>query len=233
MVPGLYEGHYIPIRTDTAPGGTIFYQSGRGGCSTIQSVCTPPVLNPVSNKVFCNGNTVSSIPFSASDPNALFSWTNSNPAIGLPASGAGALPIFTATNMGTTPVTATITATPSLTTNGDLYITNYQPASVSLLDPATNSIAASIPTITGNFNVGVSISPDNTRAFVTSYLDGYLHVFNTATRTRIASVNLGGAPFGVTAGSQRIFVTDLFLNRFWVIDAATLTVLATISLPTI
>ncbi len=221
---------FDPIRP---PQGTIFYQTGRGRGSPTQSVCTPPVLNPIVHRIFCNGNTVASIPFSASDPNALFNWTNSNPSIGLSASGTGQLPVFTATNFGTSPISATITVTPSLTTNGDLYITSRIPAEVSLIDPSTNTLASSIPTNAGNYNVGVSISPDNTRAYVTSYQDGYLHVFNTANRTRIATVSLGGAPFGVSAGAQRVFVTDLFSNRVWVLDVNTLTVVATITLPTV
>src|SRR6185369_2994805 len=45
-----------------------------------------------------------------------FSWTNSNTAIGLTASGSGNVPLFTATNATTSPITATITITP--TANG-------------------------------------------------------------------------------------------------------------------
>jgi hypothetical protein len=47
----------------------------------------------------------------------VYSWTNSDPSIGLPANGTGSsLPAFTATNTGTSPVTATITV--SVTQNG-------------------------------------------------------------------------------------------------------------------
>jgi hypothetical protein len=49
----------------------------------------------------------------------VYSWTNTNPAIGLAASGTGNLS-FTATNPATggAPITATITVTPSYTNNG-------------------------------------------------------------------------------------------------------------------
>jgi gliding motility-associated-like protein len=49
-----------------------------------------------------------------SSPGASISWTNSNPSIGLAASGTGNIPSFVAINTGSTPVTATITVTPSL-----------------------------------------------------------------------------------------------------------------------
>jgi hypothetical protein len=48
-----------------------------------------------------------------------FNWTNNNTTIGLGASGSGnSLPTFTATNAGTTPVTATVSVTASYTNAG-------------------------------------------------------------------------------------------------------------------
>lgn len=47
-----------------------------------------------------------------------YSWSNSNTAIGLAASGTGNIPSFTATNSGSVPVTATITVTPKYTNGG-------------------------------------------------------------------------------------------------------------------
>ena len=230
LMPGLYQGHYIQMRSDTSKRGTIFYQTNRAGGAGGQNICTPPSMNPVSNTAFCNGASVASIPFSSSDPNAIFTWTNNNTSIGLAATGIGPLPAFTATNAGSTPITATITVTPKLTSNGDVYISNETSQNISLIDPNTNTVAATIPTLAGNANAGVSISPDNTRAYVSSSSDGYVHVINTATRTRIASINIGGSPFGISAGNQRIFVSDIFGSRFWVIDANSLTVIATITM---
>ncbi|TMI93075.1 MAG: gliding motility-associated C-terminal domain-containing protein [Bacteroidetes bacterium] len=43
---------------------------------------------------------------------AVVNWTNSNPSIGLPASGTESVPSFTAINRSNVPVTATVTATP-------------------------------------------------------------------------------------------------------------------------
>jgi PKD repeat protein len=47
-----------------------------------------------------------------------YTWTNSNTAIGLAASGSGPLPAFTATNGGTAPISATVTVTPVFTNAG-------------------------------------------------------------------------------------------------------------------
>src|ERR1700679_1861897 len=60
-----------------------------------------------------------------------YNWTNSNPAIGLAASGTGNIPAFTAVNTGTTPITATITATP--VTTSFAYIANYGSNDVSVI----------------------------------------------------------------------------------------------------
>src|SRR5207245_2477208 len=49
--------------------------------------------------------------FTGSTASTTFSWTNSNTAIGLAASGTGNIPSFTATNAGNAPITATITVT--------------------------------------------------------------------------------------------------------------------------
>ncbi|MFN5334320.1 MAG: lamin tail domain-containing protein, partial [Bacteroidota bacterium] len=54
--------------------------------------------------------------FSGLPVGSTVSWTNSNPAIGLPSSGSGNVPAFTAINIGSNPVTATITVN---STNGN------------------------------------------------------------------------------------------------------------------
>jgi hypothetical protein len=74
-----------------------------------------PTVNPVANATYCNGATTTAIAFTSSTPGTTFAWTNSDPTIGLAASGTGNIPTFTATNTGTAPVVATITVTPSAT----------------------------------------------------------------------------------------------------------------------
>jgi gliding motility-associated-like protein len=77
-----------------------------------------PTVNAVNNAAVCNGANFAGINFSGSVVGTVYNWTNSNPAIGLAASGTGNLPSFPAVNTGTSPVTATITVTPSYTSGG-------------------------------------------------------------------------------------------------------------------
>lgn len=73
-----------------------------------------PTVNVPANISVCNGQTVAANTFSSIPAGGTFTWTNSNPAIGLAASGTGSQPSFTATNTGSTTLTATITVTPSI-----------------------------------------------------------------------------------------------------------------------
>jgi gliding motility-associated-like protein len=77
-----------------------------------------PTVNAVNNTAVCNGANFAGIPFSGSVAGTVYSWTNNNTSIGLAASGIGNLPSFIAVNTGTTPVTATVTVTPSYTSGG-------------------------------------------------------------------------------------------------------------------
>ncbi|MCW5921088.1 MAG: hypothetical protein KIS77_02005 [Saprospiraceae bacterium] len=67
-------------------------------------------VNQPDNVTVCGGQQVAV--FLSGSLSTTFSWTNSNPAIGLPASGSGSLIAFTAPNLPATQ-TATITVTPT------------------------------------------------------------------------------------------------------------------------
>ncbi|MEN8881219.1 MAG: PKD-like domain-containing protein [Polaribacter sp.] len=76
-----------------------------------------PVIEAIGNLEFCAGETTTQIAFNSLSPNGgtdvTYTWTNSNTAIGLAPSGVGSpIPVFTATNSGTTAITSTITVTP-------------------------------------------------------------------------------------------------------------------------
>jgi hypothetical protein len=67
-----------------------------------------PILTTLTNKIFCVGENVPATSFNSLPAGATYSWTNSNPSIGLQASGTGSIPAFTATNASNVPITATI-----------------------------------------------------------------------------------------------------------------------------
>lgn len=75
-----------------------------------------PVLNSYSNVTFCEKTEVPSIPIVSNPTGATIDWTNSNTAIGVPASGTGDFPSFTATNddLNGNAIFSTVTVTPTL-----------------------------------------------------------------------------------------------------------------------
>ncbi|QQT25174.1 MBG domain-containing protein [Sphingobacterium spiritivorum] len=75
-----------------------------------------PQMDQPQNKQVCNGTTTAPVNFTSSTANVVYSWTNSNPAIGLAANGRGNIPAFNAVNTGTGLLTANITVTPKLET---------------------------------------------------------------------------------------------------------------------
>ncbi|MFD2160831.1 Ig-like domain-containing protein [Paradesertivirga mongoliensis] len=75
-----------------------------------------PAITPVNNVFTCNNGATTPIVFSSSLPGTTYTWTNSNPAIGLAATGTGNIPSFVATNTSNNALIARITVTP--TANG-------------------------------------------------------------------------------------------------------------------
>ncbi len=110
---------FTPSGVFTA-GSYTFYAESRDISSNCTSALRTPVFLTVNaaptmtqpiDQAVCAGFVIS-VGFNGSN-GSLFNWTNSNPAIGLAASGAGNIS-FTATNTGSTPAVATISVTPSL-----------------------------------------------------------------------------------------------------------------------
>jgi YVTN family beta-propeller protein len=127
-----------------------------------------------------------------------------------------------------------------------VYVTNYNDASVSVIDTATNTgidtdtNTPDIDPITvGSFPVGVSLTHDSTRAYVANsgeYMvdDGTVSVIDTATNTLIDTdtntpdidpITVGSCPFGISMlhGSDRdyAYVSDFCSNKVYVIDTVT------------
>jgi len=88
-----------------------------GNSTTFAITVNPaPTVDLPSDQAFCNTATTTAVHFTGTATS--FSWTNSNNAIGLAISGTGDLPTFTVINMGTVPIIATVTVTPSYTNGG-------------------------------------------------------------------------------------------------------------------
>ncbi|MBK9335078.1 MAG: T9SS type A sorting domain-containing protein [Lewinellaceae bacterium] len=110
--------------TSFATGGTYFLYAILDQLPT-DPMCRPsatysltvlniPSVNAVSSQTVCAGSNTAAVNFSGPVSGTVYDWTNDNPAIGLAASGTGNIASFTAINAGFSPVTATITVTPSV-----------------------------------------------------------------------------------------------------------------------
>ena len=100
----------------TAPcTGTVTYTLADGCYTTATvSVFPVPVVTVSASQVLCSQSNTAAIIFTSTVPGTTFSWTNTNPSIGLAAAGTGsAIAPFTTINSGSTPVVTTITVTPS------------------------------------------------------------------------------------------------------------------------
>jgi gliding motility-associated-like protein len=124
-LPGSGNGNIGPFtatNTGTTPQTSNITVTPFGsGCDAITTsfnitVNPTPNVNPVVDQTHCNGQATNAVNFSGDVAGTTYSWTNTNPSIGLAANGNNNIPSFTAINTGSTAQTATITVTP--TANG-------------------------------------------------------------------------------------------------------------------
>ncbi|GAB4094503.1 Ig-like domain-containing protein [Flaviaesturariibacter terrae] len=109
---GTVQTATITVTASYSNGGTTC--TGPAATATI-AVNPNPTVNPVADQTLCAGTSTTAIAFNGSPAGITYSWTNSAPSIGIPASGTGNIASFAATNSGSSPVTAIITVTPQFT----------------------------------------------------------------------------------------------------------------------
>lgn len=170
--------------------------------STFVVQTTPGVTaNPVANITTCAGATVPASAYTSSPAGATYTWTNSNTSIGLAASGTGNTPAFTATNATGSPITSTITVTPSVPSGCTgvpiTYTITVNPGlTIGVNSPTICPSATAVLTATGGttylWNTGstanpLSVSPAVTTTYtVTGTTSG-------CTGTAVATVTVGGS----------------------------------------
>jgi gliding motility-associated-like protein len=110
-------GTWSPAINNTAT-TTYTFTPNAGQCAsttTMSVTVNPaPTMTTPANIAACPSDNVAASAFTSTPAGASFTWTNSNTAIGLGASGSGNTPSFSATNGTGSPITGTITVTPSL-----------------------------------------------------------------------------------------------------------------------
>ncbi len=102
------------------------------------------------------------------------------------------------------------------------YVVNSGDGTVSVINTADNTVAASIPVGFGPW--GVAVSPDNAKVYV-GLSDSSITVIDASTLTAVASIpTAGGTLNGIVAVGSRIFVADATFGQVVVIDVPSLSV---------
>lgn len=224
-----------PTATFTASGGsgvyTLRWTITNAGCppstdDLILTITSSPVMTTPANQSVCAGSPTAPVNFTGTT-GASYSWTCSDPSIGLAATGTGNIPSFTTVNASTSPKVATITATPLIGNGAYAYITDGS-VGVSVISTATNTVVGTIGV--GNSPGGVSASPDGSRVYVANLWTKDVSVINTVTNAVVATVPVGGAPIGIVVSPNggRVYVSHLGTNPVTVINTVNNSVISTI-----
>ena len=125
---------FTAVNNGTAPvvasiAVTPFYSNEGGSCDGGSKIFTITVnpsaqVNQPANQSLCSGSSSAAVTFETVNTGGVttYAWSNSNPAIGLHASGIGNIASFKATNEGTSVLKATLTVLPAFVSGG--VITN-------------------------------------------------------------------------------------------------------------
>jgi hypothetical protein len=199
----------ITVTPSYTNGGTTCTGASRTFTITVNPT---PNVNPVANQTVCNGSATPAINFNGTVAGTVYSWTNNTTSIGLAASGTGNIASFTAVNTGTTPVTATITVTPSYT-NGSVTCTGtpitftitVNPSTVITANPTSQTICAGGNVTFTGAATGLGLSYQwqvNTGSGFTNVTNG--GVYSGATT---ATLTITGATAGMNGYQYRLEVT--------------------------
>jgi gliding motility-associated-like protein len=148
------------------------------GCSNSDSVMVrvfnPKISNLLKDTTVCAGSSFNAVKFTGNTPSPTFTWTNSNPAIGLSGSGIGNIPSFVGINNTTNSnETGIITVVPKYTIQNSGVVCIGAKSTVKLnvnkLDNpsftgylsqyCSNETASTVPFITGTKNGVFTASP--------------------------------------------------------------------------
>ncbi|MCO5260010.1 MAG: PKD domain-containing protein [Crocinitomicaceae bacterium] len=161
-----------PVVTNNVPftptiGTTTYTATGTdaNGCvgtGQVQVTVNPlPVLTQQPNLVYCNGTTTTTVNFVSDIAGTTYSWTNSNPTIGLASAGNGDILTFNATNTTNSDNVGTIVVTPT-SPNGcvgatmTFTITIKPSPKATIASDAQVCIGGTAPIITFTANTGVA-----------------------------------------------------------------------------
>ena len=101
----------VPITITVLSGSTVFTEDGGGMYPATITFTIPPISNVAENvpaQVTCHTTNFGATTFTSA---SVTNWTNSNPSIGLAATGTGNIPAFTSVNNTNADIVSTITFT--------------------------------------------------------------------------------------------------------------------------
>lgn len=125
-------------------------------------------------------------------------------------------------SVGTEPNSATINP------NGtQVLVTNRGSDTVSVINPATDTVVATIPV--GDRPHGVVFTTDGSKAYVANYGSDTLSVINTATNAVTGTINVSGLPVAMVVIGQKLYLTQQGADQIAVINLATDTVTSQIT----
>ncbi|WP_162276847.1 PKD domain-containing protein [Mucilaginibacter pedocola] len=204
------------IVTYNAPGTYTITLAVTNECGTTtktQTVTvneTPTVTAPADQQV-CVGANSGPLNFTSS-PGTTFRWTNSNIAIGLPASGTGNIGSFIARNTSTSPIAATITVTP---TNGScpgqpatFKITVYPIPAAPLADALINYCINDTPVqLTATASAGNTLTWYNNATLTGGSTTAPTPATSAAVSVKyyVTQSNAGGCPSPATAITVNVY----------------------------
>ncbi len=198
ILSNIPAGTYTVVVVDNANcsvGSSVTVTSSPGATVTVPT-----------NISICDGGTVSATNFTSTGfPTASYTWTNTNAAIGIPASGTGNISSFTATNTGLTPITGTITVTPysgpdpatSCSGTPSNYTITVNPAPQVTLSaaPSTSICLGQSVTLTGSYTPQPVITAQTFENLTVTNITNS----NSAILTPISTVSSGITPTDLIA----------------------------------
>ncbi len=201
---------------------TITISPSAGGCTGTNTSFTitvdpTPVVNPVGNQTFCDNASSVPVAFSSATAGTTYSWSNTNTAIGLAANGSGSIAAFTALNPGTTPVTATITVTPSAgacSGAGTSFTITVNPTPVmnAVANQTVCNNAATAPVVFSGGVAGTVFTWTNTNTSIGLAGNGSgniasFNALNTGTAAVSGSITVAPSAGGCTGSSANFTIT--------------------------
>jgi YVTN family beta-propeller protein len=177
-----------------------------------------PDVAAVANQEVCNGSMTAPVNFTGSVDGTVYKWTNSNSAIGLPASGVGDIPVFTAANTTNSAISGTVTVTP-YSGKTYAYIANRDDDNVSVIDVSSGKVEETISV--GDSPHGTAVTSDGTKVYVANYQSGTISVIDRVNK-KVWDITIGGNPYAlcISPDNSRVYVTMHNNNIVSVINTA-------------